>query len=448
MAVESHESEGRSGGTSPDVPATKPDPPIGTAGTAGSAVEAAGARVADTDGAGVSAGAPLPREVKVLGAVSFAQDAASEMLYPFLPTFLTVTLGAPPAVVGIVEGVAEATAAIMKAIGGWVSDRIGRRKEQIAAGYGLAALGKMIIAVATVWPLVLVARFVDRVGKGVRTAPRDALLIEVTPPSHRGRALGFHRAADTAGAVLGPVLGLAAFALFSHRIRPVLVLAVVPAVVSVMLVTLVREPARRRGDAAGGENSRPVRVPLPSDYWRTVGVLTLFGLVNFSDALVLLRAQDLGLGVIGVVWAYVLYNVVYATVSYPAGSLSDRIPRRLVYASGLAVFAVAYLGLGLADGTVWVFVLLPLYGCYTALTDGVGKAWVADLCPAEDVGWGLGLFHALTGAGALLAGLWAGLLWGETGRTPFLISGVGALVVAAIVASGLGVSSERSSVAH
>ena len=390
---------------------------------------------------GVGADAPLPREVKVLGAVSFAQDAASEMLYPFLPRFLTITLGAPPAVVGIVEGVAEATAAVMKAIGGWVSDRIGRRKEQIATGYGLAALGKMIIAVATVWPLVLVARFVDRVGKGVRTAPRDALLIEVTPQSHRGRALGFHRAADTAGAVLGPLLGLAAFALFSHRIRPVLVLAVVPAVISVMLVSLVREPPHRNGRDSTGAG-RPVRAPLPRRYWRTVAVLTLFGLINFSDALVLLRAQDLGLGVAGVVWAYVLYNMVYAAVSYPAGSLSDRIPRRLVYAAGLVVFAVAYLGLGLVTGTGWVFVLLPLYGCYTALTDGVGKAWVADLCPAEDVGWGLGLFHALTGAGALVAGLWAGLFWGETGRLPFLISGFGALVVAAVVALGVGISSD------
>ncbi len=415
MAVESDESEGRSRAAASAV-----GPEIG----------------ADVDG-------PLPREVKILGAVSFAQDAASEMLYPFLPTFLTVTLGAPPAVVGIVEGVAEATAAVMKAIGGWASDRIGRRKEQIAAGYGLAALGKMIIAAATVWPLVLVARFVDRVGKGVRTAPRDALLIEVTPAAHRGRALGFHRAADTAGAVLGPLLGLVAFALFSHRIRPVLVLAVVPAVISVVLVSLVREPSRgRAGDPSGGARSR-VRVPLPPGYWRTVSVLTLFGLVNFSDALVLLRAQDLGLGVIGVVWAYVLYNVVYAAVSYPAGSLSDRVPRRLVYASGLAVFAVAYLGLGLATGTGWVFVLLPLYGCYTALTDGVGKAWVADLCPAGDVGWGLGLFHALTGAGALLAGLWAGLFWGEAGRLPFLISGAGALVVAGIVALGVGVDSGR-----
>jgi MFS family permease len=373
----------------------------------------------------------IPRNVRVLSAVSFFQDAASEMLYPVMPLFITGVLGAPPSVLGLIEGVAEGTASIGKAVSGRLADRF-KRRPLIAIGYGLSSLAKPVIGLAQGWGLVLGARFFDRVGKGVRTSPRDALIAADTPPELRGAAFGFHRAADTAGAVVGPLIGLALYEALDHNLRPLFFVAFVPAAISVALIFFVREhapPAPRPLEEPRG----PGRKALPRRYWRVVAPLALFGLFNFSDAFIILRAQDLGLGFVSIVLAYVLYNVAYAGLSYPAGSFSDRVPRRLVFAAGLAVFAVAYVGLGLARSGAWVWLLLPLYGAYTALTDGVAKAWVADLLPERALGTGLGYFQALTGGCALVAGIWAGLAWGGDGATPLVISGC----VAAIVAGAL-----------
>src|SRR5919197_643475 len=371
----------------------------------------------------------LPRNVVVLSWVSFFQDAASEMLYPVLPLFLTGVLGAPTVVVGLIEGVAEGTASVMKAVSGRLADAR-RRRPLVAWGYGISSVSKLLIGVATVWPLVLVARFVDRFGKGLRTSPRDAIIAAETPVGHRGRGFGFHRALDTAGAVVGPLAGLGLYELVSHRLRPLFFVAFAPAAVSVALVGLVRErprPPTPRRRAAGD-------IPLPRPYRRVVVVLTLFGLVNFSDALLLLRARELGLGFVGVVGAYALYNTSYAALSYPAGVVSDRLPRRLVFAVGLGVFAIAYLGLGIVTTPGWVWLLLPLYGGYTALTDGVGKAWVAGLLPEPSVGTGLGLYQGLAGGAVLLAGVWAGLAWGAGGRFPLVVSGTTVAALALLLA--------------
>lgn len=363
---------------------------------------------------------PLPRNVVVLSWVSFFQDAASELLYPVLPLFLTGPLGAPVAIVGLIEGIAEGTASISKAVSGRLAD-VRDRTPMIAGGYGLSSVSKLVIGFATGWPLVLFARFTDRIGKGVRTSPRDALIAAEVAPEERGRAFGFHRAADTAGAVVGPLLGLGLYELLDHRIRPLFFVAFVPAVVSVALIAFVREHQPER------PTPRPHVVEpasaLPRRYWRTVTFLAIFGLVNFSDALLLVRAKELGLGFVGVVGAYVLYNVAYAALSYPAGVVSDRVPRHLVFACGLAVFAVAYTGLGVVTTSAWVWLLLPLYGGYTALTDGVGKAWVADLLPASQTGTGLGLYQGIAGGGAVVAGIWAGLAWNHTGRVPLVVAG-------------------------
>jgi MFS family permease len=379
----------------------------------------------------------LPRNVKVVSAVSFFQDCASELVYPVLPLFLTGPLGAPVAVVGAIEGVAEATAAASKIVSGRLADRR-RRRPLIALGYALSSLGKLLVAVATVWPVVLIARFVDRLGKGVRTSPRDALIATETPPEIRGRAFGFHRAADTAGAVVGPLLGLALYELLDHRLRPLFVVAFVPAAISVLLVALVREREPASAPVVPLPEAQPLTSApgLPPRYWRVVTFLGLFGIVNFPDALLLLRAKELGLGFSGIVGAYVLYNVAYSALSFPAGVLSDRVPRRIVFAAGLAVFAVTYLGLGVVTTSSWVWFLLPLYGGYTALTDGVGKAWIADLVPAPVVGTGLGFYQGMTGAAALVAGIWAGLAWHDTGRVPLVLSGitVGVLALALVLA--------------
>jgi MFS family permease len=373
----------------------------------------------------------LTPNVRTLSGVSFLQDAASELLYPILPIFLTVTLGAPAAVVGAVEGIAEGISAISKLLLGRLAD--GRAKRPfIALGYGLAAVGKVLIAVAGAWPVVLAGRGVDRVGKGIRGAPRDALLMVDVPRDQRGRVFGFHRAADTAGAVVGPAIGLGLYELLDHRLRPLLVIAVIPAVLSVLLVAAVREGPREVGSGrAAAQVSSPAL--LSPELRRLIGLLTVFGLVNFPDALLLLRAHDLGLSTGGVIGAYIAYNAVYAVGSYPAGALSDRLPRHRVFAVGLLLFAVGYLGLGLISAPWLVFVLLPIYGGFAACTDGVGKAWVSSLAPDDRQAGAQGLYQALSGGAILVAGLWAGFAWNGNGVVPLLVSGA----VAAVMGIGL-----------
>lgn len=376
----------------------------------------------------------LTRNLRVLSGVSFLQDAASELLYPILPIFLTVTLGAPSAVVGVVEGLGEGAASITKLAAGYLGDRV-RRRPLIGIGYGLAAVGKLLIALAVAWPLVLVARVLDRFGKGVRGAPRDALIVEGIPPEARGRAFGFHRTADTLGAVVGPLLGLAGYELLDHRIRPLLVIAVVPAALSVLLVAAVREsprPPRRSAPVFRGARE------LPRAYWHAVAVLVVFSLANFPDALLLLRLHEIGFSVPALILAYVGYNAVYAAASYPAGLLADRVSRRRVFGVGLVFFAVGYLGLGLTRSHVVAWIVLGLYGLFSAFTDGVGKAWISALAPADHQAGAQGTFQGLTGLGVLLAGVWAGLAWGGSGQLPLLVSGtVGAAIAVGLLAGRL-----------
>jgi len=378
----------------------------------------------------------LTRNVRLLSAVSFLQDAASELLYPLLPIYLTAVLGAPPSVVGAIEGVAEGAASMTKLAVSPLGDRFAKRP-LIATGYGMAALGKVIIAVAAAWPGVLAGRVVDRLGKGIRGAPRDALLVDGIDPALRGKVFGFHRAMDTLGAVAGPLLGLAGYELLDHRIAPLLYIAIVPAVLSVLLVVLVREPL--------GAEPRTKRQPvfrglreLPRRYWRVTAVLVGFGVVNFPDALLLLRLNEIGFGVVDVILAYVGYNLVYAVASFPAGVLADRLPRSAVFGFGLIFFAVGYIGLGLTTTASAAWLLIAAYGLFTACTDGVGKAWISSLVGGDRQASAQGVFQGASGFAVLAAGLWAGVLWGSDGRLPMLISGVvGACFALALLAAQL-----------
>lgn len=388
-------------------------------------------------GAGNDSGRWLTPTLVMVTLVSFMQDAASELLYPLLPVFLTGVLAAPPVVLGVIEGVADAVTGAVRYVAGRLSDRFGR-KRFIGAGYGMAAAGKILVASAVSWPMVFVGRVSDRFGKGLRSAPRDALISETTTEGSLGRAFGFHRMGDTAGAVIGPLLGLLALSMLDGDVRAAMWWAVVPGVLAALLTVFI--PEKRREPAVAVDEPDPVSDnPLPKKFRRVVIVLAAIALSNFSDALLLLRVLDLGFSTTELVGAYVLFNVVYTSASFPAGVLSDRFPKHRVYAFGLFAFAVGYLGLGLIDKGVGVYALIAVYGLFPAFTDGVGKAWITTLVEPGQLGRAHGVYQAVNNGSVLIAGIWAGLLWtvgpGD-GRLPLLLAGSIAAVASIVVAAG------------
>lgn len=376
---------------------------------------------------------PVPgikRNVFILGIASFFTDLSTEAIYPLVPLFLTSVLGAPFAVVGLIEGIAESTASVLKVFSGWLSDRWRRRLPLAIAGYSISAFAKPLMAAATVWPVVLFLRFSDRLGKGIRNAPRDALIADATEPATRGRAFGFHRAADTAGAACGALLALAVLVLFGERYRLVFLLSAIPASLGVASLFLVRERRRPHGHEA------PPRLSLSQFDHRFKMFLVasaVFALGNSSDAFLILRARDLGLSAVAAVLAYVIFNLVYAALSMPAGSLSDRLGRRRVIAAGFVIFSLVYLGFGLAGSGAAMWPLFAVYGIYMAMTEGVGKAFAADMAPRGATGTALGTYHTLTGLLTFFSSLLAGILWDGLGpRAPFFF-GAGAGVVATVL---------------
>lgn len=360
----------------------------------------------------------VTRPVFFLGIVSLLTDISSEMIYPLVPLFLTTSLGAPVAAVGLIEGVAESAASALRTVSGWLSDRLRARKSLVVIGYALSAIAKPLLAAAQVWPAVLGARFVDRSGKGIRTAPRDALIADVTPFGLRGRAFGFHRAADTVGAIAGPAIGLGLLSAFGNQFRPVFLLAFVPAAAGVALLALI--PERRPDRHDDGE-----RVPLwrlGAPFYAFLGVSLLFALGNSSDAFLILRASNLGLSSTEAVSAYITFNAAYALLAMPAGIASDRLGRRSVIGLGFLIFAGVYLGFALAGSGAAMWPLFAVYGMYMALTEGVGRALVADLAPARARATALGLYTGALGGMVLLSSVLAGLLWDQVDvRAPFLL---------------------------
>lgn len=375
----------------------------------------------------------IPPQVRLLGVVSFFADLSSELVYPIIPLFLTVTLGAPAAAVGITEGVAEATANLTRLFSGRWSDRIGARKPFVVAGYALAAAGKAILCIAPAWGFALAGRAVDRFGKGIRSAPRDALLADYATPETRGRIFGFHRSMDSAGAVGGPLIGLAFLALAGDHLRIAIALAVIPGVLSVFALRTVKERPAPEGAESGGA---PAGLrSLPRAYWLALGAVGLFMAGNSSDAFLLLRAKDIGLGATLVVLGYVLYNTIYTLGAYPAGAFSDRIPRPVLLCAGYAVFALVYFGFARASHGWTVWPLMATYGVYIAATDGVTKALISDLSPGELRSSALGVFQGVTGMTALFASVAAGILWDEIDPSaPFYLGAACAMAAAALLA--------------
>ena len=373
---------------------------------------------------------PLPRTVKTLGVVSLLTDMSSEMIYPLLPSFLVGPLKAGPAFVGLVEGIAESVASLTRLVAGRISDRLPRRKPLIVAGYSLSSLMRPLVAAATAPWHVLAIRTADRIGKGLRGAPRDALLAEVTPAEDLGRAYGFHRGMDHVGAVAGPLIA-SGLLLWRQDLRLVFALAAVPALASVLVLAFGVREARReipaRSAAAG-----PV-TPLPPRLRRYLFVVAVFTLGNSSDAFLLLRAQQAGvaLPLVPLLWAAL--HVVKSSASTAGGALSDRFGRRPVITAGWILYALAYGGLALATRAWHVWAWFAVYGLFTALTEGPERALVAELAPAAGRGGAFGAYYAVTGVMLLPASLLMGVLWQTLGAAAALSVGAALALAAALL---------------
>jgi MFS family permease len=367
--------------------------------------------------------------VRSLGLVSLLTDVSSEMIYPLLPAFLTGTLRAGPAFLGVVEGLAETVAAFVKLGSGRLSDRLPRRKPLVVAGYSLSSLVRPLMALAAAPAHVLIVRVLDRVGKGVRGAPRDALLAEVTAAGERGRAFGFQRAMDHAGAAVGPLLA-SSLLLVTGELRVVFALAAVPGALAVLaLVRGVHEEPRDRGLAAA---PAAASAPLPPAFVRYLAVLALFTLGNSSDAFLLLRSQQMGvpLAIVPLLWA--AHHLVKAGASTWGGGWSDRAGRRVTILVGWGLYAFCYAGFAVADGPLAMAALFVAYGLFHATTEGAERALVADLAGVACRGRAFGLFHAVTGAVLLPASLLTGLLWQRFGAGAALFTGAALAGLAAL----------------
>ena len=374
----------------------------------------------------------LTPTVRALGWVSLFTDFASKMVYPITPIFLTSVLGAPVWSVGVIEGIAESTASLLKLYSGWLSDRVGRRKPFAVAGYGLGALSKLWLAVSASWVAVLGARLVDRVGKGLRAAPRDVLIAENCAPNQRGQAFGLHHSLETVGEVLGPLLGFLLLRQFVGDYRRVFAIAFLPALLGVfVLLKFVREP--RRSDTNQLSLPQFTSRGLSPAYRQFLLVVGLFSLGNSSDAFLLLRSQSLGLTGEQLLLLYAIFNLVETCLGFAAGRLSDRIGRRPLLVMGYGVFALVYLGFALAQSAEMVWRLFMFYGLYSTLTRGVQKAFVADLVHPERRGAEVGTFYMLMGLATLPASLIAGWLYTQVSvAAPFYFS-----VITTIIAIGL-----------
>jgi len=369
--------------------------------------------------------ARLPRTVWALGLVSLFMDASSESIHALLPLFLTTTLGASVATVGLIDGVAEAVASFAKMVSGYLSDRFGRRKPLVLLGYGLAALSKPMFPLANSATAVFAARFADRIGKGLRGAPRDALVADVTPPEMRGRAFGLRQALDTAGAFIGPLAAIALMAAFADNMRLVFWIAAIPALLAVVCVLVGVEdrapPVPRSAARAPLRLSELKR--LPPDFWRIIAVSVVFMLARFSEAFLVLKANAVGLPLALAPLVLVAMNLVYAAGSYPAGAWADRSPAPRLLMAGLACLVAADLTLAWAGGIVAAFAGIALWGAHMALTQGLLSKLVAERAPADLRGSAFGVFYLLTGAATLVSSVVAGLLWDWRGPGATFVAG-------------------------
>jgi MFS family permease len=375
----------------------------------------------------------LPRAVWALGLTSLFMDTSSELIHGLLPVFLVVTLGASATTLGVVEGIAEATAQVTRVFSGWLSDALGRRKALAVAGYGLAAVTKPLFPLANSFGLVLVARFLDRFGTGIRGAPRDALVADVTPEDRRGEAFGLRQSLDTVGAVLGPAAAIALMYLFNDDIRTVLWFAVVPAIMAVaVLIFGVKEPSSRRRKARAPLRGREIG-ELGWAYWLVIVAGAVFTLARFSEAFLVVRATDAGLPLAWAPAVIAVMSLVYAASAYPAGRLQDRMGARPLLLLGLVALVAADLLLAFGPSLLAIFLGIGLWGLHMGLTQGVLAALIAATAPERLRGTAFGLFGLITGLATLVASVLAGLLWDRIGAAATFLAGA-AFAATALIA--------------
>jgi len=365
--------------------------------------------------------------IVVMGFVSLFTDISTEMAYPLIAMYLTM-LGSSPAIIGVIEGIAESLASLLKVFSGYVADRHRNKKKLTMLGYGISMLGKLFLILSTSWLWVLASRIVDRFGKGVRTAPRDVLIAEAAKEGQKGRAFGLHRAMDSIGAFVGVLIAFILVSNFKGNFKTVFIISIIPAILGVLCIFLVKE---KRG---GIKTAQP-----PSFKWNLLDgrlkaflvLAFIFTLGNSSNQFLLLRAYKMGFDSRTVILLYLAYNLIYALLSYPLGRLSDKIGRKHLLISGYILYGLVYLGFGLAVRQYQVWILFAVYGLYIAATEGVEKAFVSDISPAELRGTVLGLHATLVGIGLFPSSLIAGLLWDAFGPTaPFYFGGVMGLIAA------------------
>lgn len=355
----------------------------------------------------------IPRNVLILGLVSFFNDFASEMVYPIIPLFLTSILHTPIPIIGLIEGIAEALASIGKYIFGALSDYFQKRKVFVVWGYSLGAISKLLIGLAYTWPLVLFARVIDRLGKGLRTASRDSILLENTTPQNKGYIFGFHRAFDSLGAVVGPLVALLTLYILKDNIRLTFFIAFIPGVVAIILLLIFLSEKKK---LKTGVTKKFVKID-----WKILDprlklfliVSFLFSLGNSSDTFLLLNAKNLGMSTTVVVFMYVLYNISQTAFSTPAGLLSDKFGAKKVFMGGLLVFSLVYFLFGFAQSSQLLWLLFPLYGVYIAATDGVSKVYISEFITTKESGTYFGAYYTLTAIGTFLASFIGGILWSK-----------------------------------
>lgn len=375
----------------------------------------------------------IPRQVLFLGLISLFTDMASEMLYPVTPIFLSSVLGASMVIIGLIEGIAEVTSGLLKGYFGLLSDKIGKRSIFVSLGYAISTLSKPLPGIFPQISVVLTSRVADRIGKGIRTAPRDALLGSYSN-DNSGAIFGFHRSMDTIGAVLGPLIAIWLLSIYNNNFQTIYLIAFIPSIAAVLFTLFVKDNKINKREASKIFSFKFWKES-PAEYKKVVFLVTIFSLFNSSDVFLILRSKNISGSTTTPIFAYVFYNLIYAISSYPAGLISDKMGKKNIFISGLFLFSIVYLGFGLSNSTSFLWILFGLYGIYAAATEGILKAWVSDLVADNKRGSAIGLLTMLMSFGVMGGSVIAGILWDQFGASvPFLLSSfISALIAASLL---------------